>query len=613
MKTKNLFLSMLAVAGMLFATSCSKEDVVNESSSEFVNATFTIGTADGIGTRAVIGKGLMADVVVCAVYDATGVEMTNLRQTVSVDLTATPLTAEYSVRLAKGQNYRVAFFAYNSTSNAYDVSDLTSIKINPNQFSNVEGRDAFTNYIDIKAEDLTNKSNIEESVTLYRPFAQLNLGIDDTELTDAANAGVIVAESEITVNQVYNAFSAYDNDVADDAVLGSMTFKMNSIPTEKLVVNGNEYTYLALNYLLVGDKGQEKSLTDVEFVWETANGKTNNPTTHFINIPVQRNYRTNILGKLLTTPTQYNITIDADFETTNGYIVDVTTSITKEVTTVADLQDAINNAPEGRTYIKLGANIMDNDNIVVNQKKDVEILIDGQGNQFYGSFTVNGGSVWGGTEGLTLQNIKFKGLVSNYVVVGENVSGNTSRYAHNVTIKDCNFIPFLSGSGLTADMVAVRAYQANDVTIINCRAEDLHSFAQITGGHNVKIDGITSTCVRGISLGSATNCFVANSNITATGSDKYGIRHNADSGADVLTLTNVNVDAFIPVVVRNTNTTPVTDYKLVFEGVNTLTKKNGSEYEVAIAKQEYDAVGKALTVLPNVTVTGANAAWSIFK
>ena len=61
---------MLAVAGMLMATSCSKEDVVSESS-EFVNATFTIGTENGIGTRAsVIGQGTTVNKVACAVYDA---------------------------------------------------------------------------------------------------------------------------------------------------------------------------------------------------------------------------------------------------------------------------------------------------------------------------------------------------------------------------------------------------------------------------------------------------------------------------------------------------------------------------------------------------------------
>ena len=608
MKTKNFLLGMLAVAGMLFATSCSQDDVNGSLNDDFVNASFTIGAANGIGTRTA-GDGTTVDKVVCAVYDVNGVELTELRQTLDLVEKA----ATYNVRLAKGQNYRAAFFAYNEAAQAYDVTDLKSVKILANQASNVEGRDAFTAYEDIASADLTNMSKVEKTIELKRPFAQLNLGIDAEELEDARKAGIVVANTQITVSNVYDAFNAFDNTVAEDATLGSMTFALNGMPAEKLVVDGEKYTYLALNYLLVGDKGAEKGLSDVEFVWATADGKTNNPTTHFINIPVQRNYRTNIIGRLLTTPAQFNIVVDADFD--GEYVENIVATVTEEVTTAEDLQAAINAAGEGRTIIKLGATINDNVNIVVNQKKNVEILVDGQGNWFFGTFTVNGGSVWGGTEGLTLENIKFRGCKSNddYVTVGENVAGNMSRYAHNVIIKNCIFSPFITGPGISENIVAVRAYQANDILIMDCKAYDLHSFAQITGGNNVKVSSVYSECVRGISLGSATNCFIHNSEFIATGDGKYGIRHNADSKTDVLTLTNVEVNADFPVVVRKTNNTAIEAYKLVFEGANTLTIKGGGEYEVAIAKEEYDAVGKSLTALSNVTVEGADAAWSIFK
>ena len=139
----------------------------------------------------------------------------------------------------------------------------------------------------------------------------------------------------------------------------------------------------------------------------------------------------------------------------------------------------------------------------------------------------------------------------------------------------------------------------------------MHSFAQITGGNNIKFEQVTSNCVRGISLGAATNCVISNCDITATGSDKYGVRHNADSSVDALKVINSKINAFIPVVVRKTNNTAIESYKLAFEGVNTLTKSG--EYEVAIAAEEYDAVDKTLTTLPNVTVEGADAAWAIFK
>lgn len=325
---KNLFMSMLAIAGMLFATSCSQDELLNEpTTDDYVSAKFTIGTSDGIATRATIGNGTKADKVACAVYDEKGAELRNLYAIRDV----VDMKATYEIRLAKGQKYRVAFFAYNSTADAYDVTYLTDIKVKDSQNSNIENRDAFTAYVDVDATVNT----INEDVTLYRPFAQLNLGVDNTEWTDAVKAGVTVAKSKIVVTNVYNQFSAYDNAVVATAEPVTMTFAMNTIPSEELevdvdrdgtIANTEKFKYLALNYLLVGDAGTEKSLTDVEFVWENSDAsKTNNPTTHFKNIPVQRNYRTNIIGKLLTNPATFNIVIDADFidSPENDYIVSV--------------------------------------------------------------------------------------------------------------------------------------------------------------------------------------------------------------------------------------------------------------------------------------------------
>lgn len=325
---KNLFMSMLAIAGMLFATSCSQDELLNEpTTGDYVSAKFTIGTSDGIATRATIGNGTKADKVACAVYDEKGTELRDLYAIRDV----VDMKATYEIRLAKGQKYRVAFFAYNSTADAYDVTYLTNIKVKDSQNSNIENRDAFTAYVDVDATVNT----INEDVTLYRPFAQLNLGVDNTEWTDAVKAGVTVAKSKIVVTNVYNQFSAYDNAVVATAEPVTMTFAMNTIPTEELevdvdrdgtIANTEKFKYLALNYLLVGDAGTEKSLTDVEFVWENSDAsKTNNPTTHFKNIPVQRNYRTNIIGKLLTNPATFNIVIDADFidSPENDYIVSV--------------------------------------------------------------------------------------------------------------------------------------------------------------------------------------------------------------------------------------------------------------------------------------------------
>lgn len=330
MKKKNLFMSMLAMAGMLFATSCSQDELLNEpTTGDYVNAKFTISTPEGIGTRAAVnvGEGTTVNYVACAVYDANGTEMDELRQYVPIQ----SKQAEYSIRLVKGQAYRVAFFAYfgesNGASDYYDMQYLTNIKIK-DAASNIEHRDAFTNYVDVTAEE--SMKAVEKPVTLYRPFAQLNLGAVAKDVEAARKAGVVVTNSKITVSNVYTEFDAYNNTIAAGAQSKEVTFTMNEIPGQDLYVDmdndattsDESFEYLALNYLLVGNAGSEKELTDVTFEWQTANNKTNDPVTVFKNIPVQRNYRTNIIGYLLTNPAVFNITIDEKFEKPD-YIVEV--------------------------------------------------------------------------------------------------------------------------------------------------------------------------------------------------------------------------------------------------------------------------------------------------
>ena len=322
MKVKYLFRSMLAMAGVFAATSCSQEELYTETEGDFVEASFTIETPDAILSRA-IGDGTTVDQVTCAVFDANGEEM-DLRK----DIAIVGKKAQYNVRLAKGQAYRVAFFAYDKDANAYDVSDMKNIQVLGNQASNLENRDAFTAKFDVTPTTAT----IKETVTLYRPFAQLNLGAYKDDVTAAAAAGIVVTNTQVTVSNVYTAFSAYD-----DAVVGGtseMTFALNAIPTQDLEVDINrdnnitadeKFAYLALNYILVGDKGSEKSLADIKFTWKTADGKTNNPISTFENIPVQRNYRTNIVGWLLTNPAEFNIVIDEEFTNSpkEDYVVSI--------------------------------------------------------------------------------------------------------------------------------------------------------------------------------------------------------------------------------------------------------------------------------------------------
>lgn len=260
----------------------------------FVDATFTLVTQDAGMTRA-IGDDVTVDEVVCAVYDVKGMELEELRTVVRID--DGNATSTFDTKLAKGRNYRVVFFAYNSEAEVYDLSDLKNIELKTdNLLSNVANYDAFVGHYDIEADHTLHSINVQ--VTLTRPLAQLNLGINAEEKEAAEREGIIVAKSKISVCNVYKAFNAYDDVVVGNAT--KLVFDMNTIPNNTFEIDGETYHYIAMNYLFVGNANEEKSLVDVELVYETVDGEQNDPASYFYKVPIQRNYRANIYGKLLT-------------------------------------------------------------------------------------------------------------------------------------------------------------------------------------------------------------------------------------------------------------------------------------------------------------------------
>ena len=587
MKKRNFFLGMLTMVGMFFATSCSQDELINESTNgDFVNATFTISTADGIGTRAV-GDGTTVDKVACAVYDADGDELKDLYKVEEV----VGKTATYNVRLAKGQNYRIAFFAYNEAASAYDVTDLKNIVVNDGQLSNVEGRDAFTAYYDV----VTGKSMnaINETVTLKRPFAQLNLGIDAVELEDAKKAGIEVAESKIVVSNVYKAFSAFDNAVVEGAETSEMTFELNAIPTEalKVTVNGEErfYNYLALNYLLVGDKDTEKSLTDVEFIWKGKDGETNDPTTTFLNIPVQRNYRTNIIGKLLTSPANFTIVVDAEFDGEK---------VVHKIFSAQDLQGVLNgNLAAGTHTFYLGADIAGD--VTILQQEGVNIVIDGATHKWDGTVTINGNARSKGAETLTLKNINFVANSGKTFIDAPTKVNGKYNYSHNVTVDNCTF----SSAAYNEEIVGIKLLTTYNAVVKNCTATNIHTLAQFQSTDNATvIENVkVVNCKNGISLGNMASATITNAEISTKG---YGVRLDGEKTREVaVTIENAKIEAFIPVNVRKMND-DACKATVKFEGENSL---KGDSYEIAFCSNEYEEGVVPAAPKGTFTLDGAEA------
>ena len=159
----------------------------------------------------------------------------------------------------------------------------------------------------------------QQSVTLKRPWAQVNYGSAQADWDAAVAAGITVAKSKVTVNNIYKTLNALTGEVEGTAETADIALAANTIPasattSRTLTVSGTDYKYIGLNYLLVGNEGQQSLIkADLSLYKE---GDDTNPvnTLTFSNVPVQRNYRTNIVGNLLTSQVQFNITIDNNYD-----------------------------------------------------------------------------------------------------------------------------------------------------------------------------------------------------------------------------------------------------------------------------------------------------------
>lgn len=334
---KALLYSASALAMFGFA-SCSND--LNEPNAvpdgTEVAVSFDLNLPSDLGTRAVeTGTGTSCNQLYYAVFESETQKLVKSEQITAFN---GGLTDKVTFSLISGRKYDFVFFASNTAANnVYSINaDGKGVSVNyGNMKANVETNDAFFN----QELGLKITSGMTQSVKLYRPFAQLNIGTTAADLANSAAAGFTLDKTSVTV-PVYSGFSLTDGSLIGNAE--EKTFASNvitGIPGD-FPVSG--YDYIGLNYLLVNDR----ELVMVQFSASTAAGDTQEFS--YGNVPVQRNYRTNIYGNLLTTTFDYNIEIVPDFEqpdfnnerivsTPEGFVAALTDPNVEKVVVPADL------------------------------------------------------------------------------------------------------------------------------------------------------------------------------------------------------------------------------------------------------------------------------------
>ena len=334
---KNLFKSLAFAAVAVIAGACAKEQITS-GDGETVEMTFNVDVPETTITTKGLSDAAQVDELKFQLFIKEGTDYKMVQeQTVPV----TDKKAVVKASLVKRQSYEAAFWAQTSGTGFYETTDLRAVKMNiANVKANEPTMDAFwRNDSFIAAPGMKPRS-----VTLLRALAQVNFGAVVPTGADALS----ITKSQVVMKGVPTTLNVLLGS-KDKSHSGSedITFQDNApISGEKLMVGETAYDYVATAYVFAPKA--DKMLTDISSTVTFSNGKTTTISTP--NVPIQRNYRTNILGNLLNVDAEWNVNIDDRFQEPNitydpvsaGLMKGTTVTLTEDYKVLKDNWSGVN-------------------------------------------------------------------------------------------------------------------------------------------------------------------------------------------------------------------------------------------------------------------------------
>ena len=316
-------ISFAAALSMIFgAASCQKENLAGKEGDSKV--TFSFQLPEEAATKADISDGSVVDEIIYSIYVGEDIMYSGI-----IEKKNGAFTLEQD--LVTGQTYDLLFWAQKKGTGFYHIPvsypdnkaryDLKNVGINyGDRISNDETRDAFFgSRLGFEPEGIAT----QETVYLYRPFAQVNFATSENDWNSAStfvNDGNKAnrLKSYVEFDRLPNKFNVMTGDIVAGHYSDNVVFNYNTAPALQ-DAHGNEdwigydekrYAWVAMNYILAS-KGEMTVKATAKFEHKKNIGS---PLTREVpNVPVKQNYRTNILGEFFTGGNVFNIVIVPGF------------------------------------------------------------------------------------------------------------------------------------------------------------------------------------------------------------------------------------------------------------------------------------------------------------
>ena len=505
--------------------------------------------------------------------------------------------------------------------------DLRSITLK-NEAINDEVADAY-----FATKDIEIKNSAAQDIELKRPYGkvrvvatdlhELNLNVDpaavrvtyDALNADGFNAVTGAISGEYETKQFVNLYNPVKKTDMNNHIYTGYNTDAYKVTSDNGVTR-NKYMTIFTDYILAG--ADQHSIHFTMEVFQHGDSVDNlqnliKSTSFNTDIPVQRNYLTTVIGNVLTTATEINVTIDDNFA---GEIV-------KDIVFVSsadELQEALDAYVDGQTII-VEANIKGD--VTVAQREGVDVIIEGNGYEYAGVIFVDGKSSTDTTASLTINNLKFVAeSISADACIRLGNGATTTRYTRNVTIEGCTFdVP---------GAVGVKSYTGGDknLTISNCVATDrAHSMLQAKGINGIFVEKCTVLSKNGLNFNNSDNVVVSECNVDVRG---YAVRFGESSGgsgaAEVYTIENSTLNSSCDeagdavIVLRGTadnatlnlvNTTIVGNPQIINNATGSKVIVNATEGSIDFSDANYGTV--TLGELKDVTIFGNENSKVIFN